>query len=308
MKNKLCVIIGGAGFIGHHLVQKLRIDGAKVIIVDDLSSGHMKRVPDAVAFYKLDISLPQSVTALHAIFQDADYVFHLAAKLSVPESIADPLSYHKTNIDGTQNVLEAARLAKVKKVVFSSSSAIYGDADKYPTQEEDPANPKSPYALHKYYGEQLCQLYWKMYQTPSVCLRYFNVYGIGNRHSGAYAPVIALFIKQYYDQLPLTICGDGKQTRDFIHVSDVVSANIKAALSEDVNEGEVFNIGSGVDTSVLRLAEMFACEVTHLPARLEPKFSKADNSKAREKLGWAPKVTVEEGVGEFLKYPKAINM
>ena len=303
MKKKTCVIVGGAGFIGSAIARELSKQGAFIKIVDDLSSGDMKKIPEGVAFYKLDISLPQAVTALEAIFTGADYVFHLAAKLSVPESIQDPVLYHKTNIDGMQNVVEAAKAAGVHKVIFSSSSAVYGDIEKSPTTEADKVQPKSPYALHKAYGEQLLKLYSELYNLKSVSLRYFNVYGPGHRDKGAYAPVVALFVKQFYDNVPLTVCGDGKQTRDFIHIHDVVRANIAAAMA-DTDGAEVFNIGSGQDTSVLRLAEMFGAEVTHVEARLEPKFSKADITKAAELLNWSPTISIEEGVGDFLRYPK----
>lgn len=308
MKGKTCAVVGGAGFIGHHIVNQLIKEGANVRIIDDLSSGNMKRVPEGSMFFKIDIGLPQSATSLEAAFNGVDYVFHLAAKISVPESIADPVGYSRTNVQGMQHVMEAARKAGVKRVVFSSSSAVYGDTDVVPTTEKEAPNPKSPYALHKLYGEHLCKLYSKIYDLETVCLRYFNVYGIGNRHKGAYAPVIALFVQQYYDEELLTVCGDGKQTRDFIHVDDVVRANIAAALSRKCGNAETLNVGTGIETSVLRLVELFGKEATFLPARLEPKFSRADISLTQSLLDWSPTKTVEEGVHFFMTHRAAIFM
>ena len=277
------VVTGGAGFIGTHLVRALRERGDEVVIVD--LPGH-------------DIA---DAAALLPLFAGAECVFHVAAKPRVQYSIEHPRETHESNVTGTFNVLLAARDAGVKRVVFSSSSSVYGNALQLPLSESVPANPISPYALHKYIGEQYCRLFSGIYALPTVSLRYFNVYGPGASAEGAYALVIAKFLQQRTEGKPLTITGDGTQTRDFTHVRDVVQANLLAAESPSVGHGEVINIGAGKNASVNTIAELIGGSVEHVTSRLEPHDTLADNTLAKKLLGWEPTVKLEEGIAELKK-------
>ena len=279
--NQKVVVTGGEGFIGTHLVRALTKEGYEVEVVD-LKSGRDVR----------DTALMRSVCT------GATYVFHLAALPRVQFSIEQPQESNDTNIDGTLSVLVAARDAGVKKVIYSASSSAYGDTAQMPLRETMPARPMSPYALQKHVGELYCRLFFDVYALPTVSLRYFNVYGPGADPHGAYALVIAKFLQQRIEGLPLTITGDGTQTRDFTHVYDVVRANILAARSA-VGAGEVVNIGAGNNASVKRVAELVGGPVTHIPARFEPHDSFADNALAKKLFGWSPGVTLEEGVAEL---------
>jgi UDP-glucose 4-epimerase len=277
------VVTGGKGFIGTHLTNSLRELGVDVAVVD---------LPEC------DIRKPET---LKSAFEGAQYVFHLAALPRVQYSIEHPVETHETNVTGTLNVLLAARDAGVKKVIYSASSSAYGDQDTMPLRENMLPKPKSPYGLHKYVGEHYMRVFSEVYNVPTVSLRYFNVYGPGASAEGAYALVIAKFLKQRMEGKAMTITGDGKQTRDFTHVRDIVKANLLAAESENVGKGEVINIGAGNNASVNRVAELIGGPVEYVPARLEPHDTLADNSKAKELLGWEPTVTLEEGIAELKK-------
>ena len=198
-------------------------------------------------------------------------------------------------------MLKAAQDASIKRVVYSASSSAYGAQAVMPLTEDMPASPKSPYGLQKYIGELYCRIFSEMYGLPTVALRYFNVYGPGADPEGAYALVIAKFLKLRALGKPMPITGDGMQTRDFTHVYDVVRANILAAHSPKVGKGEVINIGAGQNASVARVAELIGGPVEHIPARLEPHDTRADNSRAKELLGWEPTVSLEEGIAELKK-------
>lgn len=278
------VITGGAGFIGTHLVQALKDKGFQTHIVDLKVSGDIRNPAD-----------------LAAAFAGADYVFHTAALPRVQYSIEQPQETHETNITGTLNVLIAARNAGVKKVIYSASSSAYGEQPTMPLVESMATHPISPYAVQKYVGELYCRMFSEVYGLPTVSLRYFNVYGPGADPNGAYALVVAKFIKQRQDGSPMTITGDGKQTRDYTHVRDVVNANILAAESGSVGKGEVINIGAGNNASVNKVAELIGGPVEHIEARLEPRDTLADNRLAKELLGWTPQVTLEEGIAELKK-------
>jgi len=297
-KSKKVIVTGGAGFIGGHLVDTLVEHDYKVGVIDDLSGGKKSRVNKKAKLHVLDIV---DLKAIQPIFKGAEYVFHLAALPRVQISIEKPIETNRINVIGTLNVLKAAHEAGVKKVVYAASSSAYGDQTKMPLVETMPANPKSPYGLQKYIGELYCRLYSEIYNLPTVCLRFFNVYGPGSDPNGAYALVIAKFLKQRSEGKELTITGDGKQTRDFTHVRDVVRANLLAAKSGKVGHGEVINIGAGRAQSVKRIAELIGGKVKHLPARLEPKHTLADNRLAKRLLSWTPKVKIEEGVSELKK-------
>lgn len=281
---KKAVVTGGAGFIGKHLVAGLRKEGFDVAVVDIKETGDVRKLND-----------------LTASFAGAQYVFHLAALPRVQYSIEHPQETHDTNVSGTLNVLLAARDCGVKCVVLSSSAAVYGDQEVMPLREDMPAQPKSPYGLHKYIGEQYCKLFSDIYGLQTVCLRYSNVYGPGADPNGAYALVVAKFIQQKQAGAALTICGTGENTRDYVAVEDVVRANILAATSGSVGRAEVINIGSGKETSVKTIAKLVGGTIVYVEARLEPARSVADITRAKTLLGWEPTISFEDGIAAMTR-------
>ncbi|MDO8593476.1 MAG: NAD-dependent epimerase/dehydratase family protein [bacterium] len=296
--KKIAVVTGGAGFIGSHLAAVLLAEGYAVKVVDNLSGGKRKKVPQEAVFFELDIN---NTEELAKVIAGAEFVFHLAALPRVQYSIEHPLETNRANVDGTVSVLTAAHDANVKRVVYSASSSAYGDQAVMPLTEDMLANPQSPYGLQKYIGELYCRLWSEVYGLPTVSLRYFNVYGPGASAEGAYALVIAKFLKQRTLGGPMTITGDGMQTRDFTHVRDVVRANILAAHSQKVGKGEVINVGAGQNVSVSRIAELIGGPIAHIAPRLEPHDTLADNARAKELLGWMPNVSLEDGIAELKK-------
>jgi len=298
MDMKKVVVTGGAGFIGSHLVDALIEKGFDVHVIDNLSCGHIEYVNKGAVLHKLDI---RDLESIKPVVKGVKYVFHLAALPRVQFSIQNPSETNDVNVIGTLNVLIASKEGGVEKVIYSSSGSVYGDQSTMPLVESMVADPISPYALHKYIGELYCRLWSRVYQLPTVSLRYFNVYGSRLDPNGEHALLIGKFIKQKKEGKKLTVTGDGKQTRDFTHVSDVVQANILAAESGQVGEGEVINIGAGKNQSINKIAELVGGEVEYIPARLEPRDSLADNSKARKLLDWEPRVSIEDGIKELLK-------
>lgn len=294
------VVTGVAGFIGGHLAQRLLDLGYEVIGIDDYSTGHYLNVPKGVHFWNIDISKKESMSILSAICQDVDYIFHLAAKARVQPSIDNPVLYHETNVNGLLNMLEIAREHRVKKFIFSSSSSVVGTSELFPTPEDAPCNPISPYALHKLIGEQYCKVYAEVYGLPTVSLRYFNVYGDKMPTEGAYRLVLGIWAKQKKNGEPLTITGSGHQRRDFTWVGDVVTANILAATSE-IAGGEVFNIGNGDNRSINDIASLFNHPKVHIEPKLEPLITLANNKKAKEKLGWQPTKNIEDWLPGWLE-------
>ena len=276
------IVTGSAGFIGGHLMRTLQAEGHDVVGVD-LKNGKDTR----------DTKL------MKQLFAGATYVFHLAALPRVQYSIEQPTETHDHNVNGTLSVLLAARDAEVERVIYSASSSAYGNSPVLPLTEDLPAHPISPYGLQKYVGELYCRLLWDVYGLPTVSLRYFNIYGPGASAEGAYALVIAKFIKQRLEGSPMTITGDGEQTRDFTHVRDVVRANVLAATSVSVGKGEVINIGAGKNASVKRVAQLIGGPTEQIAPRLEPRDTLADNSLAKALLGWEPEVSLEEGIAEL---------
>ena len=293
---KRTIVTGGAGFIGSHIVELLLKNNYEVIVIDDLSNGNMENVElfkgnPNYKFYKIDISKEFD----DSLFENIDYVFHLAALADIVPSIENPKRYHEVNVTGTMNVLEACRKHNVKKIIYSASSSCYGIPDKYPTPETAEIKPEYPYALTKYIGESYVMFWNKLYKIPVVSLRYFNVYGTRARNNNTYGAVFKVFLKQKLENTPLTIVGDGNQSRDFTYVSDVARANILAAES-DIN-GEIINIGSGKPNSINYLASLISNEFTHIPKRPgEPDSTHADITKAKNLLGWESQVSFEEGV------------
>lgn len=295
---KHAVVTGGAGFIGAHLVEALIERGWDVDVIDTLVSGKREHVHPSARFHEIDV---RDADALTPLIRGADCVFHLAALPSVEYSILYPKETHDVNCTGTLNVLAAAKEGGAKRFVYSASCAAYGDQEVTPFHEGLSANPLSPYALQKYVGEQYARMYAEFHGLPTVSLRYFNVYGPRQNPDGPYASVLGKFLVQKREGKPLTITGDGEQTRDFTHVRDVVAANILAAESKEVGLGEVINIGSGKNVSINALARLFGGPAVHVPARQEIRDALADNTRARKMLGWIPSVRFEDGVSELLR-------
>ena len=293
------IVTGGAGFIGSHIVDALVARGDEVHVVDDYSGGRREdRINPKATYHEVDI---REYEKLAPIVAGAEYVFHEAAVPRVPYSIEHPLETFSVNVQGTASVLRAAKEGGVKRLVYAASSSAYGDQDTLPLSEDMAARPKSPYGLQKYVGELSCRLWSDVYGLPTVSLRYFNVYGPKFDPEGAYALVIGKFFKQRLAGQPLTVTGDGTQTRDYTHVRDIVQANLLAAESPKVGLGEVVNIGAGRNVSVNDLAAMIGGPSVHIEPRLEPHDTRADNRKAKELLGWEPKVTLEDGIAELKK-------
>jgi len=297
-----CLVTGGAGFIGSHLVERLLVDGHMVTVLDNLSTSRMESLDQVrnnprLSIHRVDVS---SYSEIKQFFEGVDWIFHLAALADIVPSIQQPLTYHKVNVDGTIAVLEAARFTGVRRFIYAASSSCYGIPDEFPTPETAPIRPMYPYALTKYLGEQYV-LHWnKVYRLLCVSLRLFNVYGPRARTSGAYGAVFGVFLAQKLAGKPFTVVGDGTQTRDFTFVTDVVDALVRAAESEI--EGEVFNVGSGNTYSVNYLVSLLGGDVVYVPKRPgEPDCTLADITKISQALGWQPKVCFEDGVRIMLQ-------
>ena len=297
---KKAIVTGGAGFIGSNLVDKLINMDVEVTILDDLSTGKKENINSRAKFINCDISIvPQSL--LTSYIDGADVIFHLAALARVQPSIEDPLPYNNANITGTLNILLAAYKVGVKRVVYSASSSAYGNATKFPTPEEHPTNPLSPYGLQKYVGEQYCKMFSQVYGLDTVSLRYFNVYGERMSLEGAYKLAIPIFANQMLKGKPLTINNDGEQRRDFTYVGDVVDANILAAINSEDLKGEAFNIGNGDNYSVNELADMLGGEKSYGNKVIEPFETLADNSKAALIFNWEPKGNLPIWIKKYKK-------
>ena len=290
------VVVGGAGFIGSHIADALVLRGFDVHVIDDLSAGKKEYVNKEATLHVVNIV---NYRDIEPIINGAHAVFLLAALPRVQYSIEHPIETNTVNVGGILNVLEAARAGGVKKVIYSASSSAYGDQEKMPLTEDMPADPVSPYGLQKYVGELYCRLFSTVYGLRTVSLRYFNVYGSRQDPEGAYALVIGKFLKQKAEGKPMTITGDGTQTRDFTHVSDVVRANMLSMESDRVGAGEVINIGGGKNYSINEIAEIIGGPVEHIEPRIEPHDTLADISRAQELLGWEPKVSLLDGLKEL---------
>ena len=296
------VITGAAGFIGSHLAEIVAASGDEVIAIDNLSNGRPDNLEPArqlgkVTFLQADVADFDSIS--HA-FEGVSTVFHLAALADIVPSIERPMEYHRANVDGTASVMEASRLAGVNRVVYSASASCYGLPAHFPTSESAELQPQYPYALTKMLGEQILMHWGQVYGLGVISLRLSNVYGPRARTTGAYGAVFGVFLAQKLAGQPLTIVGDGTQTRDFTYVTDVASAFVTAAKS-DVT-GEIFNIGSGGTYSVNQLAEYIGGETVNMPKRPgEPDCTFADISKVRSRLGWEPSVSFQEGTARVME-------
>ena len=289
------VVVGGAGFIGSNLVDALVARGDDVIVVDNLSTGYRRNLNPAAPLVEVDIAVDSEglVSALHG----REVAFLTAALPRVPRSIEDPVGTHAVNVTGALRVLKAAVDAGVRRVVYSSSSSVYGDQPTLPLTEDMPPGPLNPYACQKLMCEIYARNFSRIYGLETVCLRYFNVYGPRQAMEGAYRLVIGIFMDQRQRGEPLTIHGDGEQTRDFTWVGDVVRANILAGESERVGKGEPINIGAGSEVSVNRIAELIGGPSIHVePRGFDERFKRAGIHRARELLGWEPEVQIEEGI------------
>lgn len=293
------VVTGGAGFIGSHIVRALLERGDEVHVIDTYAGGRMEaRLEPKARYHELDIT---DYDAIAPVIAGAELVFHQAALPRVQFSIEHPLETFAANVTGTLHVLRAAHQGAVKRVVMASSGSVYGDQPVMPLTESMMLAPKSPYGMHKQMLEILGRTWSEVYGLKTVSLRYFNVYGPHMDPNGAYALAIAKFIKQRQEGKPITIWGDGTHTRDFTHVRDVVRANLLAAQSPKVGYGEALNVGAGRNVSVLRIAELIGGPMVHEEERFEPKDALADTRKAKELIGWEPKIKVEDGIEELKK-------
>jgi len=295
------VVVGGAGFIGSNIVDKLVEQNHEVVIIDNLSTGKMENVNPRASVEYIDICNENECSAMVEIMSGADALFLLAAKARVQPSIENPVEYETNNTIGTLNVLKCASDAGVRRVVYSASSSAYGNTEKLPSKESDPINPLSPYGAQKYYGEVMCKMFSEVYGLETVSLRYFNIYGERQNVGGAYAMVIGIFADQKLRGEIMTINGDGEQRRDFTYVGDVVNANILASKSEKVGNGEVINIGNGDNRSINDIADMIGGERIHREPVIEPRETLADNSLAEELLGWKPTQNIEDWVPGYKK-------
>jgi UDP-glucose 4-epimerase len=294
------LVTGGAGFIGSHLVGSLLDLGYEVTVLDNFSTGrpgNLAHVINRVRLVECDISKQGEWSKELA---SVDWVFHLAALADIVPSIQNPDEYFKSNVDGTFNILQVAKASGVKRFVYAASSSCYGIPDQYPTKECAEIRPQYPYALTKRLGEELVMHWANIYKLPALSLRFFNVYGTRSRTSGTYGAVFGVFLAQKLAKQPLTVVGDGEQTRDFTYVSDVVNALIAAAQSQKVSE--IYNVGSGNTISVNRLVELLGGDKIYIPKRPgEPDCTFADIEKIKNELNWKPAISIEEGVAKVVK-------
>ena len=299
----LDLVTGGAGFIGSHLVDRLLSEGRRVRVLDSFVVGRRANLAQhsrnpALEVIECDVA---DKAAVMDVCAGVDRIFHLAARADVVPSIQEPEAYFRANVDGTFAVLEGARVHKVQRLVYVASSSCYGIPSVYPTPETTVADARYPYALTKYLGEQLVMHWANVYKLPCVSVRFFNVYGPRVRTSGTYGAVFGVFLAQLLAGRPLTIVGDGEQTRDFTYVSDAVDALVTVANSEKI--GEIYNVGSGRPVSVNELVRLLGSpEIVHIPKRPgEPDCTWADITKIQGDLGWHPKVSIAEGVKILLE-------
>ena len=295
------IVTGGAGFIGSNLVDLLIDEGHEIDVIDNFSSGKKENCNEKAKYHNIDISDQSNYDELKKILAKSDGVFHLAALPRVQESIDNPLHFEKNNTLSTINILKACADMNVKRLVYSASSSAYGNTINLPSKEEDPIDPISPYAMQKYYGEVACRMFANVYGIETVSLRYFNVYGERQSLEGAYALVMCVFARQRLNNEPMTIRGDGEQRRDFTHVKDIAKANLLAVTSEKVGAGEVINIGNSDNRSVNQIAAMIGGPTVTVDPVVEPRETLANNSKAKNLLGWSPSVIIEEWVPKYKK-------
>jgi UDP-glucose 4-epimerase len=296
----IAVVTGGAGFIGSHMVDLLLEQGFSVRVIDSLIGGRLDNIAHHQnnCYFELQERDIRSFMPGDPFFEGVSYVFHFAGIGDIVPSIERPMEYMSVNVQGTVNMLECARHAKVKKFVYAASSSCYGLANT-PTKEADPIDPKYPYALSKYQGEQAAFHWHEVYKLPVNSIRIFNAYGTRSKTSGAYGAVFGVFLRQKIAEKPFTVVGDGTQTRDFLFVTDVAKAFLAAAQTPI--SGEFFNLGAGNPKSVNRLVELLGGQVLYISKRPgEPDCTWADISKITKVLDWQPLVSFEDGVEMIL--------
>jgi len=294
------IVTGGAGFIGSHLVDELLALGHEVKVLDNFSTGRLENLRNSQKQISvIECNLAKAGNWMSELV-DADWIFHLAALADIVPSITDPDAYFRSNVDGTYNVLRACQKANNPRLVYAASSSCYGIPDVYPTPETAEKRPQYPYALTKFLGEQLVLHWAQVYKLAATSLRFFNVYGPRSRTSGTYGAVFGVFLAQKLAGVPFTVVGDGRQTRDFTYVTDVVDALLTAAKAGYV--GRVYNVGSGATTSVNTLVQLLGGDKVHIPKRPgEPDCTFADTERIRLELNWQAKITIEDGVKSLLK-------
>jgi len=291
------LVTGGAGFIGSNMVDFLINHNHDVIVVDNLTTGKKDNLNPKSEFYNIDLYKEN----INDLLVNVDYVIHMAAIPNVQQSIDQPLFTTEHNLSATIRLLNSIRkFPNIKKLVFSSTSAIYGNPIKFPVDESLPSNPLSPYGLQKLCSEQYIKMFTELYGINAVCLRYFNVFGNRMTSEGAYKSVISVFMGQYNEGTPLTITNDGNQRRDFINVNDVVMANYLSCIN-DTGSFDIFNVGYGENISVNEIANYFNSETTYIGNRIEPKETLCDNTKIKNKLGWSPSISVGDWLTNKLK-------
>ena len=306
-----CLVTGGAGFIGHNLVRFLLDEGHHVRVLDNFSTGKRENLGPFLSKIELIEGDLRSYHTVHEATQDIEVIFHQGALPSVPRSINDPITTNQVCVEGTLNILDSAKSNDVRRVIYASSSSIYGENPALPKQEDMTPMPISPYAVAKLAGEKYCQVFSRTYGLETVGLRYFNVFGLGQDPKSQYAAVMPLFITAFLDGSRITINGDGQQSRDFTFVENVIQANLKAAVAPKAT-GEVFNVACGNSTSLnqvidhLRTITEVDTEVVHGPDRAgDIKHSLASIDKARELMGYNPAVSVESGLRMSVEWYRA---
>ena len=295
------LVTGGAGFIGSNLVDLLVSKGHKVIILDNFSTGRRSNLSHHnkknVKIINIDISGKKN---LDKYFKGVKYVFHMAGLADIVPSIENPDKYFKSNVIGTFNILQASKKAKIKKFIYAASASCYGFPKKFPTKENSLIKPMYPYAFTKWQGEELVMHWFKIYKFPAISLRFFNCYGPRSRTSGTYGAVFGVFLAQKLAKKPLTIVGTGEQTRDFVHVKDLVQAVFKASRSK--KSGRIYNVASAKEIKVNKIAKLIGGKKIHIPKRPgEPDRSLANISSIKKDLNWFPKIKIEKGVKDLLK-------
>ena len=300
-----CVVVGGCGFIGSHIVDALHKLGDEIVVIDDLSATenedfYFHSDVSRVSYHRLDISKDDC----SHLFSGASTVFHLAARSRIQPTISSPSECFEVNVVGTQRVLEWSRMNSVRRVIYSGTSSLYGHQNSIPFLPNMPADCLNPYSMSKWMGEQVCKLYSQLYGVQSIVLRYFNVYGPREPIKGKYAPVVGLFKRQASNGVPMTIVGDGTQRRDFTYISDVVDANICAMNMQGTNSGsglfKIYNVGTGINYSINEVANMIGNNIEYIDSRpAEVHETLADINDTVNELGWKPVKKLEDMIGTY---------